>query len=193
MISETLKSVTQLTIQKTNEALSSDHFLNLFGCGLSDMTADDDQPTQSQTKFLQYILNQKIVESMKELGVNGVSQQRTGYDYLIEDMKVEFKLMGGSAKDSFATGNKTSFYGGAKVSLVWSIKYVLTDNQISHYAAALVNTNKMEGTVWNAGAGRNDSYSTLKVEKNDILAVELLAGNLVGAQKYLHLIPTTNK
>lgn len=123
----------------------------------------DAMNTADFTKLFQYIVNDIIEEGIRVLGINGKREENTGYDYVIEGCKIEFKLGGGDNKTSFATGNKTSHFGGAKTNLVWSIKYTFNDNQIDSFGMVVIDTNLTESNVWKSSSGRKDSFSTLEL------------------------------
>ena len=149
----------------------------------------DTMNTADFTKNLQYHVNDIIEEGIRVLGINGKREENTGYDYVIEGCKIEFKLNGSEKKSSFATGNKTSHFGGAKSNLVWTIKYTFTDNQIDSFAMVVLDTDQTESNVWKSSTGRNDSFSTLELivgEENCILSQ---MGIIKPAQKYLQFLP----
>lgn len=179
-----IANISDDVIKQTNEVLNSPAWLEVFGLSLEDMVGGSDQSTQDTTKLIQYIINNQIV---KLLGEDGYKDETTGRDYMIHNLPVEFKLMGGSDKSSFATGNKISATAGAKTNLVWCLKYQMKDGQIVSYASALVDTDLVED-AWNAGSGTKDSYSTLKVTKTEADAVDVVYGNLKAASKYLQLL-----
>jgi len=51
----------------------------------------------------------------------------------------------------------------------------------------LVDTDLVEN-AWNAGKGTSDSYSTLKVKKNESEAVECVYGLIKSARTHLHFL-----
>jgi len=181
---EVIANISDDVIKNTNKVLASPAFLEVFGLSLDDMMEGSDQKTQDTTKLIQYILNNQIV---KLLGENGYKDETTGRDYMICGEPVEFKLMGGSDKSSFATGNKISATAGAKTNLVWTIKYEMEGGQITSYGSVLVDTDLVEN-AWNAGKGTSDSYSTLKVKKNESEAVECVYGLIKSARTHLHFL-----
>jgi hypothetical protein len=183
---ETIANITDDVIKQTNELINSPAWFKLFGLSLEDMVGGSDQQTQDTTKLIQYIINNQIV---KLLGEDGYKDETTGRDYMIHNLPIEFKLMGGNDKSSFATGNKISATAGAKTNLVWCIKYKMEDGQIISYASALVDTDLVED-AWNAGSGTKDSYSTLRVTKTESDAVDVVHGKLNPASKYLQLLTT---
>ena len=172
---------------------------------LKELFVDDTQINQTLTKLLQTLVNYCIVEAMNEMGVNGRAVGADGYDYVINvggiDFKVEFKLIAGtdSMKASFATGNKISANKdadgksiGKKSPLLWSIKYVMGDeNQITDYAAAFINGDRFFNEIsgWKAGSGKNDSYANMQIAKDEILCVDMLHGKLHKANKWYHFLP----
>lgn len=173
-------------IKSTNKVLSSPAWLEVFGLTLDEMMDGSDQKTQDTTKLIQYILNNQIV---KLLGKNGYKDETTGRDYVICGEPVEFKLIGGADKSSFATGNKITATSGAKTNLVWTIKYEMADGQITSYGSVLVDTDLVED-AWTAGNGTSDSYSTLKVKKDETDAVDCVYGMIKSARTYLQFIPS---
>ena len=188
---QSIDTISSKIVSIVNSKLSSPAFIELYGGGISDLVAGSDQATQDTTKFLQYIVNNAIVEVMNSEGINGRKDETTGHDYLIDNHEVEFKLMGGSESSSFATGNKISATGGAKCNLVWTFKYTVDNNQIDTFASVLIDTDKVTNP-WAAGKGKKDSYSTLKVEVDDgEEAILWYNGILKEARKYLqlHTIP----
>ena len=191
-LTSVISTISRLVIERTNEKLNSPAFMDLYGVSLSDMMDGSDQQTQDTTKFLQYILNAQIVAVMTELGIDGYKDETTGRDYMICRLPVEFKLIGGFDPSSFATGNKTSHFGGAKTNLVWTIKYTLDSGVIDSYSSVLVDTNLIE-TPWASSTGRKDSYSTLKVRKTESDAILYVYGLVTEAKKFLHLktLPVT--
>mgnify|MGYP001036363320 FL=1 len=188
---QSIDTISSEIVSIVNTKLSSSAFMEVFGGGLSDLMEDSDQATQDTTKLLQYIVNNAIVEVMNTRGIDGRKDETTGHDYVIDSYPVEFKLMGGCDSSSFATGNKISATGGAKCNLVWCFKYTVDNNLIDTFASILVDTDKVTNP-WNAGKGRKDSYSTLKVECVDgEEAVLWYNGILKEARKFLqlHTIP----
>jgi hypothetical protein len=202
-LSPILAKVSHLAIIKVNKRLK----LGLWGIQipLKELFVDDTQINQTLTKLLQTLVNYCIVEAMNELGVNGRAVGADGYDYIINvgdvEFKVEFKLIAGtdSMKASFATGNKISANKdvdgnsvGKKSPLLWSIKYVMGDeNQITDYAAALTNGERFFNEIsgWKAGSGKNDSYANMQIAKDEILCVDVLYGKLHKANKWYHFLP----
>jgi hypothetical protein len=123
----------------------------------------DTMNTADFTKLFQYIVNDVIEEGIRVLGLDAKREEVTGYDYQFCGCPVEFKLGGGDNKSSFATGNKTSHFGGAKTNLVWSIKYTFNNNQIDTFGMVVIDTNLTESNVWKSSSGRKDSFSTLEL------------------------------
>lgn len=202
-LSPLLQTISAQAIVKVNERLK----LGIWGIyiPLKDLFVDDKQINQTLTKLLQNLVNYCIKEVMEEMGVNGKQVGEDGYDYIFivdgVEFKVEFKLIAGtdSMKASFATGNKISALKdengnsiGKKSPLVWSIKYVMgDDNQLTEYAAALVNCDRFFNTNsgWRAGSGKNDSYANLNVCLDELLCLDILYGVKHKAQKYYHFLP----
>ena len=102
---------------------------------------------------------------------------------------VEFKLMGGESKSSFATGNKTSHFGGAKTNIVWTIKYTFNDNQIDNFGMVVIDTDLVESNVWKSSNGRKDSFSTLELLKGEDVCILSQYGIVKEARKKLHFLP----
>ena len=123
----------------------------------------DTMNTADFTKLFQYIVNDVIEEGIRVLGLDAKREEVTGYDYQFCGCPVEFKLGGCDNKSSFATGNKTSHFGGAKTNLVWSIKYTFNNNQIDTFGMVVIDTNLTESNVWKSSSGRKDSFSTLEL------------------------------
>lgn len=123
----------------------------------------DNMNTADFTKLFQYIINDIIEAGIAALEIDGRREEVNGYDYVICGFPVEFKLMGGESKSSFATGNKTSHFGGAKTNIVWSIKYTFNDNRIDSFGMVVIDTNLTESNVWKSSNGRKDSFSTLEL------------------------------
>lgn len=181
-----VETLTPWAVRETNRYVS-EVFRTYSGGTLQDLK--DSMGTADFTKFFQYIFNDVLEQGLKTLNINGKRQEETGYDYLIEGYEVEFKLVGGTSKSSFATGNKTSHFGGAKSNLVWSVKYTFTNNQIDSFGMVLIDTNQTESNVWKSSAGRKDSFSTLELligEENCILTQ---FGIVKPAQSKLQFIP----
>ena len=130
-----LEKLTTWTIIETNKYLET---FEIYGKTLQDYK--DTMNTADFTKFFQYIVNDVIEAGIEKLGINGVREEVSGYDYKFHDTPVEFKLMGGESKSSFATGNKTSHFGGAKTNLVWSIKYTFNNNKIDSFGMVVIDT-----------------------------------------------------
>ena len=107
----------------------------------------DNMNTADFTKLFQYIINDIIEEGISVLNIDGRREEVNGYDYIICGFPVEFKLMGGESKSSFATGNKTSHFGGAKTNMVWSIKYTFNNNQINSFGMVVIDTNLTESNL----------------------------------------------
>ena len=123
----------------------------------------DNMNTADFTKLFQYIINDIIEAGITALEIDGRREEVNGYDYVICGFPVEFKLMGGESKSSFATGNKTSHFGGAKTNIVWSIKYTFNNNRIDSFGMVVIDTNLTESNVWKSSNGRKDSFSTLEL------------------------------
>jgi len=185
-LSTTLENLTSFTIKETNRYVKEE--FRLYGKTLQQVK-DSGMETADFTKVFQYIVNEVIEEGITRLGISGKREEVAGYDYIIEDQPIEFKLMGGSSKSSFATGNKTSHFGGAKTNLVWSIKYTFNDNQIDNFGMVLIDTNLTESNVWNASNGRKDSFSQLQliVGEEDCILTQM--GIVKPAQKFLQFLP----
>lgn len=185
-LSTTLEKLTSFTIKETNRYVKEE--FRLYGKTLQQVK-DSGMETADFTKVFQYIVNEVIEEGITRLDISGKREEVAGYDYIIEDQPIEFKLMGGSSKSSFATGNKTSHFGGAKTNLVWSIKYTFNDNQIDNFGMVLIDTNLTESNVWNASNGRKDSFSQLQliVGEEDCILTQM--GIVKPAQKFLQFLP----
>ncbi len=179
-----LDRLTTWTIKETNRYLSE---FTIYGKTLQDYK--DTMSTADFTKFFQYIVNDIIEEGIKQLGIDGRREEVSGYDYVFSDTKVEFKLLGGTEKASFATGNKTSHFGGAKTNIVWAIKYTFNNNQIDSFGSVVIDTNLTESNVCKSSSGRKDSFSTLKLLNNEEDCILSQLGIVKPAQKYLHFIP----
>ncbi len=180
-----LDTLTTSVIKEVNRYVGEE--FRIYGKTLQ--VIKDSMNTADFTKLFQYIVNEVIESEMKKLGIDGKREEVTGYDYIIDGYKFEFKLMGGNDKSSFATGNKTSHFGGAKTNLVWSIKYTFNDNQIDSFAMTLIDTNLVESNVWKSSSGRKDSFSTLKLTNDESDAVVYSMGLVKKSTKYLQLIP----
>ena len=185
-LSTTLEKLTSFTIKETNRYVKEE--FRLYGKTLQQVK-DSGMETADFTKVFQYIVNEVIEEGITRLEISGKREEVAGYDYIIEDQPIEFKLMGGSSKSSFATGNKTSHFGGAKTNLVWSIKYTFNENQIDNFGMVLIDTNLTESNVWNASNGRKDSFSQLQliVGEEDCILTQM--GIVKPAQKFLQFLP----
>lgn len=189
-LTATLESLTAFVIRETNRYINDE--FRLYGKTLQQIK-DGGMETADFTKIFQYIVNEVIEEGIRRLGIDGRREEVAGYDYVITidgvEHKIEFKLMGGNSKSSFATGNKTSHFGGKKTNLVWSIKYTFSDNQIDTFGMVLIDTNLTNSNVWKSSAGRKDSFSQLQLivgEENCILSQ---MGIIKPAQKYLQFLP----
>lgn len=189
-LTATLESLTAFVIRETNRYINDE--FRLYGKTLQQIK-DGGMETADFTKIFQYIVNEVIEEGIRRLGIDGRREEVAGYDYVISidgvEHKIEFKLMGGNSKSSFATGNKTSHFGGKKTNLVWSIKYTFSDNQIDTFGMVLIDTNLTNSNVWKSSAGRKDSFSQLQLivgEENCILSQ---MGIIKPAQKYLQFLP----
>jgi hypothetical protein len=201
-LSPLLQTISAQAIVKVNERLK----LGIWGIyiPLKDLFVDDKQINQTLTKLLQNLVNWCIKEVMKEMGVDGKQVGEDGYDYIFiingVEYKVEFKLIAGtdSMKASFATGNKISALKdengnsiGKKSPLVWCIKYVMgDDNQLTEYAAALINCDRLFNSEsgWRTGKGKNDSYANLNICKDELLCLDILHGFKHEAKKYFHFL-----
>ena len=179
-----LETVTLCAIKDLNEYITD---FRIYGRSLQDYK--NTMNTADFTKFFQYIVNDAIEDTIKNLGIDARREQVSGYDYVFGDTPVEFKLMGGDSKASFATGNKTSHFGGAKTNIVWTIKYTFNDNQIDSFGMVVIDTNLTESNVWKSSSGRKDSFSTIELlvgEENCILSQ---IGIVRPATKKLHFLP----
>ena len=176
-----LEKLTTWTIIETNKYLET---FEIYGKTLQDYK--DTMNTADFTKFFQYIVNDVIEAGIEKLGINGVREEVSGYDYKFHDTPVEFKLMGGESKSSFATGNKTSHFGGAKTNLVWSIKYTFNNNKIDSFGMVVIDTDLTESNVWKSSSGRKDSFSTLELLNDE-------EGCILSPVSYTHLTLPTNR
>jgi len=156
---KSVEKITPWVISRVNQYIET--FRTYSGAPLQ--TMKDSMNTADFTKFLQYIVNDVIEDSFEKCGINARREEVNGYDYVIDDVPFEFKLMGGESKTSFATGNKTSHFGGAKTNMVWSIKYTFNNNQIDSFGMVVIDTNLTESNVWKSSNGRKDSFSTLEL------------------------------
>ncbi len=179
-----LEKLTTWTIIETNKYLET---FEIYGKTLQDYK--DTMNTADFTKFFQYIVNDVIEAGIKKLGLNGVREEVSGYDYKFHDTPVEFKLMGGESKSSFATGNKTSHFGGAKTNLVWSIKYTFNNNKIDSFGMVVIDTDLTESNVWKSSSGRKDSFSTLELLNDEEGCILSQYGKIKKAVKKLHFLP----
>jgi hypothetical protein len=184
-IENTLEKITQFVIKETNRYIADE--FRIYGKTLQDMK--ESMNTADFTKLFQYIVNEVIESALTTLKIDGRREEVTGYDFIIESEKIEFKLMGGDAKSSFATGNKTSHFGGAKTNLVWTIKYVFSDNQISEFGMVLIDTDRTESNVWKSSSGRKDSFSTLELMVGEEGCILTQIGVVKAATKKLHFLP----
>ena len=189
-LTTTLESLTAFVIRETNR-YNNDEF-RLYGKTLQQIK-DGGMDTADFTKIFQYIVNEVIEEGIRRLGIDGRREEVAGYDYVFiidgVEYKVEFKLMGGNSKSSFATGNKTSHFGGKKTTLVWSIKYTFSDNQIDTFGMVLIDTNLTDSNVWKSSAGRKDSFSQLQLTVGEQNCILSQMGIIKPAQKYLQFLP----
>ena len=179
-----LEKLTTWTIIETNKYLET---FEIYGKTLQDYK--DTMNTADFTKFFQYIVNDVIEAGIEKLGINGVREEVSGYDYKFHNTPVEFKLMGGESKSSFATGNKTSHFGGAKTNLVWSIKYTFNNNKIDSFGMVVIDTDLTESNVWKSSSGRKDSFSTLELLNDEEGCILSQYGNIKKAVKKLHFLP----
>lgn len=184
-LTSTLETLTTYTIAEVNRYIKDD--FSLYGKSMQSLK--DTMSTADFTKLLQYIVNEVIEEGIKQLDIDGTREEVTGYDFVINGQKIEFKLNGSDDRSSFATGNKTSHFGGAKANFVWCIKYVFTDNQISEFAMVVVDTDKTESNVWKSSSGRKDSFSTLRLNIEEEECIMSQMGIVRPADKWLQLLP----
>ena len=189
-LTSTLESLTAFVIRETNRYINDE--FRLYGKTLQQIK-DGGMDTADFTKIFQYIVNEVIEEGIRRLGIDGRREEVAGYDYVFiidgVEYKVEFKLMGGNSKSSFATGNKTSHFGGKKTNLVWSIKYTFSDNQIDTFGMVLIDTNLTDSNVWKSSAGRKDSFSQLQLTVGEQNCILSQMGIIKPAQKYLQFLP----
>jgi hypothetical protein len=181
----TLDELTKYVVAEVNRYIKDE--FRIYGKTLQEIKAT--MNTADFTKLFQYIVNEVIESALKDLNIDGRREEVTGYDFVILGEKIEFKLMGGADKSSFATGNKTSHFGGAKTNLVWSIKYEFSDNQISSFGMVLIDTNRAQTNVWNSSEGRKDSFSTLKLTVAEEDCIVGSIGIVKAASKFLHFLP----
>jgi hypothetical protein len=184
-IENTLETITQYVIKETNRYIADE--FRIYGKTLQSMK--ESMNTADFTKLFQYIVNEVIEQAITALEIDGRREEVTGYDFVIEGEKIEFKLMGGGSKSSFATGNKTSHFGGAKTNLVWTIKYVFNDNQISEFGMVLIDTNRTNSNVWKSSSGRKDSFSKLELMVGEEDCILTQIGVVKAATKKLQFLP----
>ena len=182
-----IEKLTEYTIVETNRYIKDE--FRIVGKTLQDMK--DTMNTADFTKLFQYIVNEIIEKGITELGISGKREEVDGYDYIIEDNEIEFKLNGGNQLSSLATGNKTSHFGGKKSNYVWCIKYTFSNNQIDTFSMFLVDTDNTTDNVWKSSSGRKDSFSTLKLTVDEKDCVISQMGIIKEAQKWLqfHNLP----
>jgi hypothetical protein len=181
----TLDTLTKYVVAEVNRYVKEE--FRIYGKTLQEIK--ETMNTADFTKLFQYIVNEVIESALTKLNIEGRREEVTGYDFVILGEKIEFKLMGGASPASFATGNKTSHFGGAKTNLVWSIKYEFSDNQISAFGMVLVDTDLTENNVWKSSSGRNDSFSTLQLLTSEAGCILGQIGIVKSAQKYMHFLP----
>ena len=181
----TLENLTKWVITETNRYVKDE--FRIYGKTLQQLK--DSMNTADFTKMFQYIVNEVIEAGIKELGIDGRREEVTGYDFVIEGKEVEFKLMGGASNSSFATGNKTSHFGGAKTNIVWTIKYTFNDNQVDSFGMVVIDTNLTESNVWKSSSGRKDSFSTLELLVGESDCILSQIGIIKEATKKLHFLP----
>jgi len=181
----TLDELTKYVVNEVNRYVRDE--FRIYGKTLQEVKQT--MNTADFTKLFQYIVNEVIEQSITKLNIDGRREEVTGYDFVILGEKIEFKLMGGADKSSFATGNKTSHFGGAKTNLVWSIKYEFSDNQISAFGMVLIDTDCTESNVWESSEGRKDSFSSLKLTVGDEKCILGQIGIIKAATKYLQFLP----
>lgn len=183
-LTQDLDALTLWTVKEVNRYLKE---FTIYGKTLQDYK--DSMNTADFTKFFQYIVNDIIEAGIKQLDIDGRREEVSGYDYVFGDTKVEFKLLGGSEKASFATGNKTSHFGGAKTNIVWAIKYTFNNNQVDSFGSVVIDTDLTESNVWKSSSGRKDSFSTLKLLVNEESCILSQIGIVKPAKSYLHFLP----
>ena len=183
-LTQDLDILTTWTVKEVNNYLKD---FTIYGKTLQDYK--DTMSTADFTKFFQYIVNDVIEAGIKQLGIDGRREEVSGYDYVFGDTPVEFKLLGGEEKASFATGNKTSHFGGAKTNIVWAIKYTFKDNQIDSFGMVVIDTDLTDSNVWKSSSGRKDSFSTLKLLIDEENCIPTQVGIVKPASKYLHFLP----
>ena len=181
----TLETLTKWVIVETNRYVKDE--FRIYGKTLQELK--DSMNTADFTKMFQYVVNEVIEVGIKELGIDGRREEVTGYDFIFDGQPVEFKLMGGADNASFATGNKTSHFGGAKTNIVWTIKYTFNDNHIDNFGMVVIDTNLTESNVWNANGGVKDSFSQLQLKVGEIDCILTQIGIVKGARKWLQFLP----
>lgn len=186
-VTEALESLTRYTVKEVNRYIKEDYRTY---SGKTLQHQKNQLNTADFTKLFQYIVNDVIETGIQELGLEDSRREEVaGYDYIILGTPVEFKLMGGESKSSFATGNKTSHFGGAKTNIVWTIKYTFNDNQIDNFGMVVIDTDLCDSNVWKSSNGRKDSFSTLELMKGEDKCILLQYGIVKEATKKLHFIP----
>ena len=185
VLTQDLDRLTEFTIKEVNRYIKDE--FRIYGKTLQDIK--EQMNTADFTKLFQYIVNEVIESGIEKLEIDGRREEVSGYDYVIRDTPVEFKLMGGESKASFATGNKTSHFGGAKTNIVWAIKYTFNNNQVDSFGSVVIDTDLTESNVWKSSSGRKDSFSTLKLLVNEEDCILSQIGIVKPAKSYLHFIP----
>ena len=191
-----IEIISEEAVAHVNECINSDFYINTVYDGetLQDRYNEDkvtcpSQATQTLTIAIQGILNAGIRKSLKKHGF-GHSEEVTGYDYIILDEEVEFKLCGSTQRSHFATGGRSSALFDKKVDLNWVIKYEFSNNRISKIGVVVVDLGKCTRTDWKAAA-ENTGFSSLSVAKQDIDAILQTSHGIVReARKLSQLIPT---
>lgn len=198
-LSQAIQIISEEAVQHVNECINSDYYINTIYGGetLQDRYKEDritcpSQATQTLTVAIQGIINAGIRKSLKKHGF-GRSEEVAGYDYVILDEELEFKLCGSTKKSQFATGGRSAALYGRKVPLNWIIKYEFANNHINKIAVAIVDLSKCNRTDWKA-ATDNTGFSSLTIHKDDISAISTTRyGIIKPATKLAQLIPTEVK
>jgi len=173
-----------LSTQRLNKGLSV-----ISGGRFNDLDEYFGDNTVDKTKLLANIFNPALEDAAKQLGVDYITEETTGYDAILLQEELENKLTLGQDTSSFATGNNHS---KTKVDKVFVVKTQQVGNLFPVCFAAIVDLSLVNhpDSGWTDNVTKtgknNNGFSKLQIHKDDAAAITVIYGKIRKTTKYIH-------
>jgi len=173
-----------LTTQRLSKGLSI-----ISGGRYGDLDEYFGENTVDKTKLLANIFNPALEDAAKNLGVDYITEETTGYDAILLQEQLENKLTLGQDTSSFATGNNHS---KTKVDKVFVCKVQQVGNIFPRCFAAIVDLSLAtnEATGWTDSVTKtgknNNGFSKLQIHKDDAACITVIYGKIRSTTKFIH-------